>query len=365
MHLVIITKTLPPGICGIADHSILLAQAIEDKGHVVSLIAGEGAEAQGITIVKEFWREPGLRSLEKILAKLKPDHVLLQYTPLSFSASRWHQNRDLVEFWARCGKRWPTSLILHESYFRAWWHPPSLLRGTVEKVQMKRLASGSYCVFTASEPLLQEIDHWSGNFQRKLLPIGSNLPCDSIRRAQQRTQVGVNDSEMVLTLFSGGVNLLKCKCYVEAVDAVMKKNRVPVRWLLLGGVKPEWFSLSSPVLAPGFLPPNELSAYLQITDVFLMPHISGLSAKRGTLIAALQHGLPVVGTEGPMTDRFWRDAPGVVLTSMLGKNRFADAVYDLTTSEERRVTLGQQNRRLFEERLTWPRIAGTLLEALS
>jgi len=365
MHLVIITKTLPPGNCGIADHSILLAQAIAEKGHVVSLIAGDGAEASGVSIVKEFWREPGMRSLEQILTNLRPDHVLLQYTPLMFSVDRWYQNPHLMEFWSRCGRLWPTSLILHESYFRAWWHPSSLLKGAMEKVQMKRLASGSCCVFTASEPLLQEIDHWSGNFQRKLLPIGSNLPCDSIRRAQQRTQVGVNDSEMVLTLFGGGVSLLKRNRYVEAVDAVMKKNRVPVRWLLLGGVKPEWFSLSSPVLAPGFLPPNELSAYLQIADVFLMPHISGLSAKRGTLIAALQHGLPVVGTEGPMTDRFWRDAPGVVLTPMPGKNQFADAVYDLTASEEWRASLGQQNRRLFEERFTWPGIAGTLLETLS
>lgn len=365
MHLVIITKTLPPGICGIADHSVLLAKAIQEKGHDVSLIAGEGEQVPGVTIVKKFWCEPGLRSLEQILANLKPDHVLLQYTPLSFSVDRWHQNPELVDFWARCGNRWSTSLVLHESYFQAWWHPPSLLNGPLEKAQMKRLVASTSCVFTASEPLLQEIDLWPGQCRTFLLPIGSNLPCPSVGRENQRAYVDVSSNEIVLTLFGGGVNLRKRKCYVEAVDTIMQKNRVSTRWLLLGGVRPECFSLRSPVLSPGFLPPDELSAYLQITDVFLMPHISGLSAKRGTLMAALQLRLPVVGTDGPMTDRFWRGVPGVVLTSMPGKRQFAEAVYDLATSGGRRGQLSQQNSRLFEEHFTWPGIAGKLLEALS
>lgn len=364
MRLVIITKTVPPENCGIADHTILLAQALRVEGHKVVILAGEGGEANDIVIAKRFWEEKKLKTLESFLIDLNPDKIILQYTPLMYPVNLWHHTPHLTDFWARCASRCSTVLIAHETFFRAWWHPPSWVKGFVERSQMKRLVSTSNNVYTASEPLYKSIRNWPGNFDIHLLPISSNIKLVNTCRNDQRNRFRIEKDEIVLTLFSGGAGLLKCKNFVNEVDSLMRKNNVTVRWLLLGGVKPECFVLRSAVLSPGYLPSDELSAYLQMTDIFLMPHISGLSAKRGTLMTALQHGLPVIGTDGVMTDSFWRLIPGVKLIPFSGAKNFANAVYELAKNPVAREDMGQKNSYYFKNNLTWEKIAQILLKDL-
>ncbi len=358
----IITKTLPPDFCGIGDHSERLWNAIRSRGHRVTLVADEGSSGDDRFIVKDFWRRLGIDGFMRKLESLGADHLILQYTPLMFAVNGKYQNSEMCDFWFACSKKWKTSLILHETYFRAWWYPPSLIRGTIEKRLLKLMVQNSNNVFTASQPLLEEIKQWGGDAKIKYLPIGSNLPLHPIERSKMRCENGIDHNDVVLTLFSGGESLRRLSHYVNGVDALLSKNGIQAHWLLLGGVREDYFSLTLPVFSPGFLPPNALSAWLQLTDIFLMPHISGLSAKRGTLMAALQHGLPVVGTKNSMTDSFWDELPSVVLTPIPGAKAFANSVLNLSYSKELRKEVGQQNRIYFEQYFTWNRIAEDLLE---
>jgi glycosyltransferase involved in cell wall biosynthesis len=47
----------------------------------------------------------------------------------------------------------------------------------------------------------------------------------------------------------------------------------------------------------GFLPEPAVSTYLQAADLMVMPYKDGVSLRRGTLMAALAHGRPVITTE--------------------------------------------------------------------
>jgi glycosyltransferase involved in cell wall biosynthesis len=47
----------------------------------------------------------------------------------------------------------------------------------------------------------------------------------------------------------------------------------------------------------GFLPEPEVSAYLHAADLMVMPYKDGVSLRRGTLMAALTHGRPIITTE--------------------------------------------------------------------
>jgi glycosyltransferase involved in cell wall biosynthesis len=358
---VIITKTLPPAVCGIGDHSVLLGNAIRSRGHQVTLVASSGSPGEDRCIVKDFWRRGALDGLMRKLESMGADHLILQYTPLMFAIDGKYQNFQMADFWSDCSSKWKTSIILHETYFRAWWHPPSLIKGAIEKRLMKMMMRNSNYVFTASQPLFEEIRQWFGNARIGWLPLGSHFPFHAIDRQKMKAEAGFSQCDVVLTLFSGGESLRKLSHYVNSVDALLSKNNIAARWLFLGGVKEEWFSLRLPIVSPGFLTPEDLSAWLQLTDIFLMPHISGLSAKRSTLMAALQHGLPVVGTKGPMTDPFWGELPGVVLTPMPGAKAFANSVLKLSHSEGLRKEIGEQNHLYFEQHFTWDRIADGFL----
>jgi glycosyltransferase involved in cell wall biosynthesis len=358
---VIITKFLPPEICGLGDHSVMLGDAIRLRGHKVTLVGGSGAPRDDRLIVEDFWRNSGFGLLMRKLESIGVDHLILQFTPLTYTDHGKHQSTALIDFWHSCSRKWKTSLILHETYFRVWWYPPSIINGAIEKRIIKAMVRKSHYVFTASQPLFDEVKNWHCKPTVFFLPIGSNVIFCLADRQGMRLKAGIRQEDVALTLFGGGENLRRLKHYVEIVDAFLSRNGVPVCWILLGGIKKDWFSLTRPVFSPGFLPPEDLSAWLQMTDIFLMPHISGLCAKRGTLIAALQHGLPVVGTKGRMTDRFWEDAQGVVLTSIPGARRFANAVLNLSTDADWRSECGRLNRLYFEQHFTWDKIAEAFL----
>src|SRR5690606_22549500 len=54
--------------------------------------------------------------------------------------------------------------------------------------------------------------------------------------------------------------------------------------------------LGQAVQRTGWLPPEAVSAHLQACDVVVLPYRDGASLRRGSLLAALVHGLPIVTT---------------------------------------------------------------------
>jgi glycosyltransferase involved in cell wall biosynthesis len=95
-----------------------------------------------------------------------------------------------------------------------------------------------------------------------------------------------------------------------------------------------------------------------------MPHVQGLSAKRGTLMAALEHSLPVVGTKGAMTDEFWSRVAGVRLVEKADAANFVDSVAALCADRQRRQDLGRENAEYYRDQFTWPAIARKFLDAI-
>ena len=90
---------------------------------------------------------------------------------------------------------------------------------------------------------------------------------------------------------------------VEAANAIAASGR-PVTLFNLGAEAPPLRGLEAgiEVLTPGFLDAEIFAARLAATDVFLVPTVDGASTRRGSLMAALQHGLPVLATDGDLTD---------------------------------------------------------------
>lgn len=362
MNILIVTRDLPPTVCGIGDHSVLLAERLQARGHRATLLAGTGTAALDRMIVERFWEPDRLAELRKTIELLLPDRVVLEYTPLAFAleGSRC-PNHAFTDFWADLGRERCTILILHETYFVAWWHAPSWITGPMQRKQLRRLVHCSHHVLTASHPLFEEVRQWSDQPSYSLLPLGTTIPVAPVDRGALRARYGIPASTRVLTLFGGGENLRRMKRHVEAVDAACAERALPVRWQLLGGIPGDWFSLRHEILRPGFLDVGDLSAHLQLSDLFLVPHLSGLCAKRSGLVAALAHGLPVVGTRGLHTDDFWEGVTGVTLVERRPRAALAHAAADLAADASRCRQHGASNREFFGRHFTWDAVVDTFL----
>src|SRR5262249_18302153 len=91
----------------------------------------------------------------------------------------------------------------------------------------------------------------------------------------------------------------------------------------------------------------------------------GVSTRRTTLMAALQHGLAVVGTDGHNTDRMLRDANNSLrLTAVGDRDAFAGAVCELAASRGTRAELGSHARSLYETEFDWTVVSGRLIAGL-
>lgn len=306
-----------------------------------------------------------MKRLERKVEGLKLDLLMLQYTPHMYRETGDAWSSILLAFWKRAGIGVKTGLIVHESYFRSIRHLPSLVRGTLEKRILRNLVKNSNRAFAASSGLVKEFAVWGLGHRASLLPIGSNFPVRAADRFELRSKYKITSDALVLTLFGGGNNLVWARRHIECMEEHLGKTGTPYILLLLGGVPHARLKLVGRCITPGYLSEAEISAHLQITDCFLMPNWSGLNARRGTLMAALEHGNPVIGTRGPTTEDFWRDLPGVLLASFEDESKFADYVLQLASDPVLRRVLGDANKNAFPARFGWPVIAEKLLEGFS
>jgi hypothetical protein len=105
MHLGILTRSLPPHMCGLGGHSVCLANALRALEHDVLIIAGRGASGVGIRIIGDEWTRAALEQLRQSLESSSLDHLVLQFTPAAFSDGDWRVCQAIADFWRIVGAR--------------------------------------------------------------------------------------------------------------------------------------------------------------------------------------------------------------------------------------------------------------------
>jgi glycosyltransferase involved in cell wall biosynthesis len=121
-----------------------------------------------------------------------------------------------------------------------------------------------------------------------------------------------------------------------------------------------------PVRDLGVLPPDEVSQFFAALDLYLAPYPDGISTRRGTAIAGLAHGVPLVSTSGVLTDQVFLVANGnaLIITDADEPREFAEAAQRLYADENMRARLGEVGRVLYKREFDWPVVARQMVIAL-
>jgi glycosyltransferase involved in cell wall biosynthesis len=293
------------------------------------------------------------------------DVVLLQYNP--FLYGRYGFAPWLVWKLARLHMRWRRpriALMVHEPYvpMRGWrW----TLMGLWQRTQLAMLRRSSDVVFASIEAWTERLHRQSPSRPTAHLPVGSNLPDRRCEREEARRLLGAADGELVIATFSSGHPSHDLGLVEAALRALTERGRECVFLALGDGARlPLGLPRGVRVERPGELPGEELAARLAAADIFMAPLIDGISTRRTTAMAALQHGLPIVATDGPLTDRVFRGFPDAVGLVPVGHPaRFAAEVVRLADQPAVRAALGRAGERLYQSELDWPVAARRLLSA--
>jgi Glycosyl transferases group 1 len=361
MRVAIVCNKTPPDVCGIGDHSAHLASALQEKGAEVDVFGAKTASC----LEGPPWSRRWFDRLKERIDAEPYDAVILQYTPLMYAGTNGRENTAIIDFWHDVCASHRGSLIVHESYFRPPLRPASWIRGTRQKrILGKLIKATSGSVISASRAVI-EFSRACGvsDGRAHVIPIGSNFPVAPANRAEERRRRGFSSDTMVLCLLGGGTALRWRASFVNAVDQAFKLEGFDAAWLLLGGLKTEWFEMALPSVYPGILDADDFSRCLQSADLFLLPHAGGICAKRGSVVTAFQHGLPVVATAGYQTETFWKDQAGILLTAD-NRRAFVHGVRELVSDPGRRERMGAANRAVYQANHTWSSIAERIAAAL-
>jgi glycosyltransferase involved in cell wall biosynthesis len=319
-RVLFVVGRLDPGRDGVADYVVRLAEALGDRGASPRILhVGDPAAVLGSRTVGRSWGPRAL--LRAVGAARGADVVHVQFAP---SMYRYRIGVGLLPVLLRR----PLITTLHEY---GWWRWEALLPARLwRSLESLRLADRETGLLvprsrTVIATNAAHADAVRRRFARppavEVVPIGANVsvaggidPVDA--RRQVRAEIGIAPDAVLLAFF-GFVHPVKGVRYLaEAVAALAAEGR-DVHAVVVGGIE----SLALPgaeaddferdlhadvaaagaadrLHITGFRQPPDVSRLLAAADAGVLPFTHGVTAKSGSLLTLLAHGLPTVVTAG-------------------------------------------------------------------
>ncbi|MDX1548906.1 MAG: glycosyltransferase [Rhodothermales bacterium] len=371
MNLDLVFPRLPPALDGIGDYTARLAGALAAHARV-RILTAEAAPAAipGVEIRTAFGIAPphGVARLAEAIDAAPPDWLGVQYNP--FSYGRWGWNPHLPRTLRALRHRHPSvrlALTVHEVA------PPLLnarlaLMSTWQLAHLWALGRMADVVFAAIEPWVAPMRRWFGTSRVHHLPVGSNIPYAPAGRAEARAALGLPDPAFAVGVF-GTAHPTRLLGFVRTTVETLREAGADARVLYVGpdgeAVRARLGGL--PLLDAGRVPARDVSRHFAAMDLYLAPFRRGVSTRRGSFVAALQHGVPTLATAGSHTGALLRAAGGdaFALAPDDDAAAFAAQARALHSDPARRAALGQAGRAFFARHHAWDVLAARLAGALA
>ena len=367
MRIGLLSGAYPPSVDGIGDYTHLLARELS-RQHEVSVFTGrQDAYTQGDRVSVAGIFDPtqpaGILNLPAAIAAGPGlDRLVVQYNPFGFGPRGFNPWLPLVL--SRLRKRLHLSLMFHETYvpcetaaqfgMRLWQIPQFFFLG--------RAASSLYASCGRWLPAIR----FATGREAIHLPVGSNIDRSGLTGDEARKRLGIGDRALVLGVFGSAHRSRLLGWIAEAASRVA--SHAPETVLLYIGADGEALRplLDGRIrfLDRGLLPGETVGDSLLAVDVLLAPFVDGLSTRRGSVVAAFQHGIPVVSTSSTWTDKMLLGQEDrLVFLSPVGEG--ANAFASLACAVSNQVPLPDSQQAaladFYDEYFGWPSISRRLV----
>jgi len=366
MRVTFLSRDFPPRIGGIGDHTDHLAGELARRGHEVTVLCAPPAEPRDAFTVRADvprWDATGIARLLRAVDASRPDAILWQYNPFMLG------RRGLAPASGRLARALargaPLIVLAHELWFP--WGREGLkgfLWAVAQRVQTASVLRAADAVVVTTDARARSVARLHRRV--RVVPIGANIEPGDAPATDARESLGIPPDAFVVTHFGSvgpGRNLAPA---FEAV-ARLRARGVDARLVLAGNTGPfeRPLALNGSMQTTGVLPREQLSSVLAASDVYLHPDPAGPAAgRRGSLTAALAHGLPIVAYRGPDIPPQLQDGRNVVLVEPVLR-ALADALGAIAADPGHARRLGEAARETYRSVFSWERngaAIGALLE---
>ncbi len=246
--------------------------------------------------------------------------------------------------------------------------------GSLRTWVVRHLAkSADGVIVTNGEDQRELLEAGLNNQRLEQIPIGSNvkaIPISAETIKGVRQKLGLRDEDCLLGYF-GFVNVSKGPdLLISALGQLDTNYHVVFAGASTGSSDPinnKAFlqrieaqvvdsGLEARVHWTGFLSDQELSSYLQACDLMVMPYRDGVSYRRGTLMAILANGRPLITTAPRETILELEHGRNVWLTPVDDVGGLRQAILSLSADKDRQTGMAAEAGKLAEQ-FTWDKIA--------
>ncbi|HEX7594448.1 MAG TPA: glycosyltransferase family 4 protein [Anaerolineae bacterium] len=385
MRILFLTGEFPPMKGGVGDCTNEIAKGLAALGADVQVITSTSARdvhpAKRSFVVRPViaeWNWSSLGVITRAAREFAPDIVHIQYQTGAFGM---HPAIDLLPRYLRRQKALRARVVTTFHDLRVPYLFPKAAR--VREWVTRELARSSDAAIATNNEDYLKLEAW--NLKRlSLIPIGSNIsstPPPDFDRAAWRVKRGVAENETLLCYFGflneskGGETLVRALAQTPNAKLLMIGGQVgasdPTNAAYLAKVKAliADLGLTDRVLWTDYTPPETVTANFLASDICVLPYRDGASYRRGTLMAALAHGMAIVTTTPRVVGAkhsLWfanalplpalRNGENCLLIPPDDPTALAAAIQRAAASPELRAKIGAGARELAQH-FTWDKIA--------
>lgn len=383
MKICLLCARFPPEHCGIGDYTYFLSKALAESGYEVDVLTSVGEPdtllyplCRGLQVhrVVKSWGPRGLCAIFQACRRLRPDVVILQYGPHAFHARGITFAVNLLPFFLRVMTRTQVVTNFHELYVPFTASPKRSFLALWQRAMAFVIAYGSHRLMVTASGWPEQLRRIAIFRRIAVVPVGSNIPCAEIGREERerirRELLGACDG--ILIVGFGALHDRDMSGVLEALRHL--KAYRPTKLVWIGAersdlasrheirVEMEPCALDDVCLWTGFLPHPKVSKILSACDVVILPFIDGISTRRGSAIAALQHGRSLLTTRAGKVDSFFLHGENIYMVSVGDRQALTRGLLELVGSPEMRARIARGAEKLHQASFAWDVVAAEVVK---
>ena len=383
MRICFVTGEYPPMQGGVGDCTYELGCALMQLGHQVMVVTSTKAigtaphsqalEPQVHPIVDRWnWS-----SWRHIMSQVQSDRSEVLHIHYQTAAYAMHPAINLLPLRARWSSCRPQVVVTFHDLRVPYLFPKA---GAIRSWANLQLARWSDAAIVTNQEDHRQLKMAGPPTCLRWIPIGSNIAPhapEGYARDSWRRRLGVAPSELLLCYFGflneskGGATLVRCLAALRdrgcAAKLVMIGGHVGdsdptnvaffehVRALAVELGLADWIHWT------GYVPSEQVTASFWAADVCVLPYRDGVSFRRGSFMAALAHGMPIVSTLPQHSNPLLTDGANILLVPPDDPASTAEAVERIASAPGLRDRLSRGASALAEH-FTWERIAAETAE---
>jgi glycosyltransferase involved in cell wall biosynthesis len=361
MSVHLVTPEYPPRHGGVADYTHQIATELARAGIAVHVWGPSGSAApenSSVVVHPELgrFRPADLRRTSRCLDEFAaPRRLVVQWVPHGYG-QRAMNLPFCLWLWGRSVTGDAIDLVVHEPFVSFSGSVRQRALAAMQRAMTLVLLSAARRVWVTTRAWVPELEPYmpAQGIATGWLPVPSSLPVpDAVAVDAVRARY-VNGTAGLVGHF-GTHGPLVTSLLDEAI--VQLANAEPsVRFLLVGAGSDAYRSalvargriVAGRVNATGTLSPRDLSAHLAACDVLLQPYPDGVTSRRTTTMAGLFCRVPVVTTQGRLTEPLWQDGGAVRLVPVGDVRALVDEVVGLLNDPEERRRQAAAGRTFYD-----------------